>query len=76
MKTNQPVISANKVRLWFVLTNTLLLAFTVYVHALLSRHGLQSDHFFESFQIWVLVIFKLVGANLILGVIFSDFKMQ
>ena len=75
MKTSRPMFVSGSFWGWFLLTNIVLLGFTFYVHASLDRHGwLEHNHAIEGMAIWLLTVFKIVGANLILIMIFSEFK--
>ena len=77
MKKIQPSISAFHLYIWYTLVNVILIAFTVYVHALLKHTGILANNtFIENASIWAMVVFKVVGANFILAVIFSEFKIK
>ena len=77
MKKIQPTISAFHIGLWYTLVNILLIAFTVYVHALLEHSGiLATNSFIENASIWAMVAFKVIGTNFILAVIFSEFNIK
>lgn len=75
MKIKQPQISASKIQFWFLIVNLPLIAITFYVHYLLENAG-QFESFFDSIGLWLLVAFKIIGANLILLTIFSEFKIK
>lgn len=75
MKSIQTSLSHYHKTLWFLLVNILLIGFSVYVHALLYQLGYAHENpIVENIEIWMLILFKMVGANLILAVIFSEFK--
>ena len=77
MKTKQPSISIYKAGLWIFLVNAVLIGFTLYAHALLWRVGNPyGNAIFENVEIWLLVLFKLIGGNLILAVILSEFNIH
>ena len=73
----QPSISATKVTFWFLVVNIPLFAITYYIHHLLNlfeyTHG---NNIMENMGLWLLVAFKIIGANMILTQIFSDFKIK
>ncbi len=76
MKTTKQTISSSTVNFWVVVVNLPLIALTVYIHYLLEKVGGPSDTFLENVGVWLLVGFKLIGANLILVSIFSEFKIK
>ncbi len=76
-KTTTPSRVITKYWLWLVFVNIPLLGFTFYVHALLhQQHYIHNNNWIEQFGIWLLVAFKLIGANLTLGAIFFNSKTK
>ena len=77
MKTLEQSISQTKVLLWYLIVNFPLVAISWYVHYLLvSISETYGHNFMESFGLWFLMAFKIVGANLILTVIIFDRKIK
>ena len=77
MRTSAPSISIGKVGLYVLMLNLPLFAFSFYVHALLAQHdGTAGNFLIENIGIWILIIFKILGGNLFLAIIFSDFKIK
>lgn len=76
MKTTEQTISKNAVAFWLAVVNLPLIAISVYIHYLLEQVGGAGNTFLNNSGVWILVAFKLIGANLILATIFSEFKIK
>ncbi len=77
MKTHSPTISRQSVWLWFISMKLILLAISASVHWLLVTSNYHyGNNAFENFGLWLLLVSKTLGANLILGGIFSEFKIR
>lgn len=77
MKVEKQSISPSRVGFWWVLINLPLIAITLYIHYLLAVVGENyGNNLFENIGLWLLVIFKIGGANLIFWVIISEFKIR
>lgn len=76
MKTTKQTISSEAVAFWLAVVNIPLIAISFYVHYLLEKVGIYGDTFFNNVGVWLLVGFKLIGANLIMASIFSEFKIK
>ncbi len=75
MKQARQTITQAKVILWYILINIPLLAIPICIHHLLSSAGgSHGTGLAEATGLWLLVAFKVIGANLILAGIFSDYK--
>ncbi len=76
MKTKVTALKREKAIFWYVLVNSLLLSFTLYVHFLLNNSGtVHGDSIIENTGLWLLVVFKFIGTNLILSEILKDHKI-
>lgn len=76
METLKHPISKGKALFWYLFVNFPLVAISWYVHYLLvSISETYGHNFMESFGLWFLMAFKIVGANLILTVIIFDRKI-
>lgn len=76
MNTTKPTISSDTVAIWLMVVNIPLIAISIYVHYLLEKVGVYGNTFFNNLGVWLLVGFKLIGANLIMASIFSEFKIK
>ncbi len=77
MKTSRLSISKAKVLFWYVIVNLPLLGYSFYAHELLTRFGyLHANTLLDNFGLWFLVAFKIIGANIILSVILSEFEIR
>lgn len=76
MNSKKNTITSSQVKRWYILVNLPLIAISVYVHSLLISAGyVHGDNILENVGLWLLIVFKLVGANAILITIFSAFKI-
>jgi hypothetical protein len=76
MNTLKKTMTINRVRMLFLLVNLPMVALTVYVHFLVfSISESYGNNIMENMGLWLLLAFKIIGANLILKVIISDFKI-
>lgn len=77
MEIKKQSISLTKAGFWWVLINLPMIAITLYIHYLLVAVGENyGDNLLENFGLWLLMIFKIGGANLIFWVIISEFKIK
>ncbi|MEO9483709.1 MAG: hypothetical protein ABJG47_09700 [Ekhidna sp.] len=76
MKTTEQSLSKNTITFWLVVVNLPLIAISIYIHYLLEQVGGTGNTFLNNLGVWFLVAFKLIGANLILATIFSEFKIK
>ena len=76
METKTQTISETKVIGWVILVNLPLVAISVYAHYLLCAFGYHhGNDLVQNAGLGLLIAIKLIGANLILGTIFSEFKI-
>lgn len=76
MDTLKKTMTINRVRLLYLLVNFPIIALTVYVHYLVfTISESYGNNIMENSGLWLLLAFKIIGANLILSVIVSDFKI-
>jgi len=76
MNTPKNTITSTQVRRWYLWVNLPLIAISLYVHSLLiSINNVPGNNIMENTGLWLLIAFKIVGANAILAAIFSTFKI-
>ncbi|OJJ16647.1 hypothetical protein BKI52_32570 [marine bacterium AO1-C] len=76
MDSPKNTITSAQVRRWYLLVNLPLIAISLYVHSLLVSAGhVPGNNILENTGLWLLIAFKIVGANAILAAIFSTFKI-
>ena len=76
MKEKEQSISYGTITFWLVVVNLPLIAISIYIHYLLSQVGNAGNTFLNNSGVWILMAFKLIGANLIMATIFSEFKIK
>ena len=77
MKPNKPTITISRIWFWYIFANIPMLALTFYVHYLLTSVSfVPGNNFLENAGLWLLLAFKIIGVNMILWVILSDFKIK
>ena len=61
----------------FFLVNAVLIAFTIAIHSVFQPKGIiYGGNWINEIGVWILIIFKIGGANIILWQIIKEFKLK